>query len=138
VIRKFNKGHFDSSAHDSVSSQRRGLVCVPNHSEKEKSQLNEISIRRNFKKSGAPNFPAASIVGLFSQRRRISMQNPTKKTSTFGRTAAEANAENSSEAEIRRRAYELYEARGRGDGHDVEDWLEAEVEITGRSERAAA
>ena len=38
------------------------------------------------------------------------MQNPTtKKTSTFGRTAAEAN----SEEQIRTRAYELYEARGR-------------------------
>jgi len=62
------------------------------------------------------------------------MQNPTKKPSAFGRTAAEAN----SEEQIRIRAYELYEARGCGDGHDTEDWLEAEAEITGRSERIAA
>ena len=63
------------------------------------------------------------------------MQVPTsRKTSTMGRTAAEA----SYEEQIRRRAYELYEARGRGDGHDLEDWLEAEAEITGRSERTAA
>jgi hypothetical protein len=62
------------------------------------------------------------------------MQNPmTKKVSKFGRTAAE-----DSEEEIRRRAYELYEARGRGDGHDLEDWLEAEAEITGRTERTQA
>ena len=27
------------------------------------------------------------------------------------------------EARIHRRAYELYEARGHEDGHDVEDWL---------------
>ena len=27
------------------------------------------------------------------------------------------------------RAYELYEARGRRDGHDVEDWISAEREI---------
>jgi DUF2934 family protein len=27
------------------------------------------------------------------------------------------------------RAYELYEARGRVDGHDVQDWSEAEREI---------
>ena len=31
--------------------------------------------------------------------------------------------------EVRRRAYELYELRGRVDGHDVEDWLQAEDEV---------
>jgi len=62
------------------------------------------------------------------------MQNPmTKKVSTSGRTAAE-----DSEEQIRRRAYELYEARGRGDGHDLEDWLEAEAEITGRTDMTQA
>ena len=30
---------------------------------------------------------------------------------------------------IAQRAFQLYEARGRGDGHDVEDWLQAEEEI---------
>ena len=34
------------------------------------------------------------------------------------------------EDEIRRRAYELYEQRGREDGHDVEDWLRAEEQVT--------
>jgi hypothetical protein len=63
------------------------------------------------------------------------MQTPTtKKTTILGRTAAEPNYEE----QIRHRAYELYEARGRGDGHDLEDWLEAEAEITGISQRAAA
>jgi len=58
------------------------------------------------------------------------MQNPTTKNlRTFGRTAAEDNRE----VQIRTRAYELYEARNRGDGHDLEDWLEAEAEITGRT-----
>jgi hypothetical protein len=32
---------------------------------------------------------------------------------------------------IRDRAYQLYEQRGRRDGHDVEDWLQAEAEING-------
>ena len=32
--------------------------------------------------------------------------------------------------EIARRAYYLYEAHGRSDGHDVDDWLEAERELT--------
>jgi hypothetical protein len=63
------------------------------------------------------------------------MQKPPKeKVSTIGRTAAEADLEE----QIRRRAYELYETRGRGEGHDVEDWLEAEAEITGRGEMIAA
>lgn len=41
--------------------------------------------------------------------------------------------------EIRRRAYELYERRGREDGHDLEDWFRAEEEVTQkRSRRVAA
>jgi hypothetical protein len=31
---------------------------------------------------------------------------------------------------VRRRAYELYEARGRKDGYDLEDWLRAESEVS--------
>jgi hypothetical protein len=31
--------------------------------------------------------------------------------------------------QIRRRAYELYEQRGREDGHECEDWLQAEAEL---------
>jgi hypothetical protein len=37
---------------------------------------------------------------------------------------------------IRRRAYELYEARGREDGHDLEDWFRAETEIAQNKSRA--
>jgi hypothetical protein len=33
--------------------------------------------------------------------------------------------------QIRRRAYELYEARGGEEGHDLEDWNQAEAEILG-------
>jgi hypothetical protein len=40
---------------------------------------------------------------------------------------------------IRCRAYELYEQRGRGDGHALDDWLRAEREIKGsRSWRISA
>ena len=42
------------------------------------------------------------------------------------------------EEEIRRRAHELYEERGREDGHDMEDWLRAEAEITGTGVRTVA
>jgi hypothetical protein len=43
------------------------------------------------------------------------------------------------EERIRLRAYELYEKRGRLEGHDLEDWLQAEAEITlQRSRKASA
>ena len=42
------------------------------------------------------------------------------------------------EEQIRDRAYELYEARGREDGHEQEDWLQAEAEILGAQQKAAA
>jgi len=37
-----------------------------------------------------------------------------------------------SSTEIARRSYELFLARGGLDGHDVEDWLQAEAELLGR------
>ena len=42
------------------------------------------------------------------------------------------------EEEIRRRAYELYEKRGREDGHDLDNWLRAEAEITAKNPKTAA
>jgi hypothetical protein len=41
------------------------------------------------------------------------------------------------EQQIRQRAYELYEQRGRTDGHDLDNWLQAEYEIKGRQANAA-
>lgn len=35
-------------------------------------------------------------------------------------------------AEIRRRAYKLYEEHGKTDGHALEDWAQAEAEILRR------
>jgi len=42
------------------------------------------------------------------------------------------------EEDIRARAYELFEARGREDGHDLEDWVRAEEEINDRKNNSAA
>ncbi len=42
------------------------------------------------------------------------------------------------EHQIRLRAHELYEARGREDGHDLDDWLRAEEEITQKNVRPIA
>ena len=61
------------------------------------------------------------------------MQSLTTKR-IFGRAEIEASVEE----QIRTRAYELFEARGREEGHDLEDWLEAEAEITGTTIKTAA
>jgi Protein of unknown function (DUF2934) len=42
------------------------------------------------------------------------------------------------EYQIRLRAYELYEQRGREDGHAEEDWLRAKEEITRKKARTAS
>jgi hypothetical protein len=42
------------------------------------------------------------------------------------------------EEKIRLRAYQLYEARGRQDGHDLDDWLQAEAETLGSQRKATA
>ena len=42
------------------------------------------------------------------------------------------------EQQIQQRAYELYEQRGRTDGHELDDWLQAECEIKGTQANAAA
>ena len=42
------------------------------------------------------------------------------------------------EHQIRQRAYELYEECGREDGHELDDWLRAEEEITQKKAGAIA
>jgi hypothetical protein len=58
---------------------------------------------------------------------------PTKKTPRLITSAPPKNIEE----QIRRRAYELYEARGREDGRDLDDWFHAESEIKGKAAKAA-
>ena len=59
---------------------------------------------------------------------------PTKKQPTTVAIESHSNLEE----EIRRRAYEIYEARGREVGHDLDDWLRAEGEVSGTSALTAA
>lgn len=56
----------------------------------------------------------------------------TTKRSEPTRTVPDATQR---EEEIRQHAYELYESRGREDGHDFADWLQAEAEILGNKKR---
>jgi hypothetical protein len=43
-----------------------------------------------------------------------------------------SEADKSRAERIREAAYQFYEARGRLDGHDLEDWLAAEAAVDGR------
>lgn len=58
--------------------------------------------------------------------------------STSDSTPAEACTPPNSEELIRRCMYDLYQQRGRADGHDVDGWLQAEAELTARSKAVAA
>jgi len=49
-------------------------------------------------------------------------------------TNRDASVTTHDEEKLRARAYELYEVRGRIDGHAEEDWLQAEGEVAGSSE----
>jgi hypothetical protein len=49
-----------------------------------------------------------------------------------------AESHSNLEEEIRRHAYELYMERGREDGHDLDDWLQAEAEIAIKNSTTAA
>ena len=40
--------------------------------------------------------------------------------------------------QIKRRAYELFEERGKVHGRDLEDWLQAEIEVLDARDLAAA
>jgi len=68
---------------------------------------------------------------------------PITRRRTAGRTWSKSNPANvgtdrNLEEEIRRRAYALYEQRGREDGHDLDDWLHAEAELTAQAMKTAA
>jgi len=52
-----------------------------------------------------------------------------QRTTTRGKRQLADSAEQV-EKKIRKRAYELYELRGREDGLDLDDWLKAESEVS--------
>jgi hypothetical protein len=62
---------------------------------------------------------------------------PCKRTPLRNPSATVTSETQKVEHQIRLRAHELYEARGREDGHDLEDWLRAEDEMTGKKFRTA-
>ena len=60
-------------------------------------------------------------------------ENPSKKP-----PATVTSEPQELEHQIRLRAQQLYEARGREDGHELDDWLGAQEEIREKKVRTAA
>jgi hypothetical protein len=54
------------------------------------------------------------------------------------RTATQNEITPKLEPRIRLRAYEIFEQHGRQDGHDWDDWLQAEAELTQQTKTVAA
>jgi len=71
-----------------------------------------------------------------SARRRT--DNVLSMSSVMESPTALAITSGVSESDIARRAFELYCDRGREDGHDVDDWLNAERELRDVSSSSAA
>jgi len=61
---------------------------------------------------------------------------PTSKAIPINATHAESGTNGEIEETIRTRAYQLYEQRGRADGHDLQDWLQAKAEAEAANTRA--
>jgi len=51
---------------------------------------------------------------------------------SFRQITIDLGSQELTEEYIRKRAYQIYEQRGREDGHDKEDWYQAEAEIVGK------
>ena len=58
-------------------------------------------------------------------RRQAGVKRPTSRSGH-----QDAGSASLSPDEIRLRAYEIYIERGRSDGQDLEDWFQAEKELT--------
>ena len=59
---------------------------------------------------------------------------PTRFMTTNPTTSSSSDLQE----QIRRRAYELYEERGKDHGNDLADWLRAESEVTRQRSKAMA
>ncbi len=65
---------------------------------------------------------------------------PDRRTATRRQTPALAVTKSAPELQerIRQRAHELYEQRGRDEGHELDDWLQAESEVAQKKAKAVA
>jgi hypothetical protein len=80
-----------------------------------------------------------AIQGDDNFKKGVTDMKPTRRMPTLLLTPQQTT-ESSSELQeqIRRRAYERHEQRGRDDGHDLDDWLHAELEVQVKTKTVAA
>jgi hypothetical protein len=90
--------------------------------------------------SNASDFETYVSTPFVSLRRKswrsFVMKRPKKPLA--GSSTSKPAAASVTEEAIRQRAYELYEQRGRLDGHAVDDWLTAEAELQLKRKNVAA
>jgi hypothetical protein len=64
---------------------------------------------------------------------------PARPTSTPRQTPTQVRKSTPDlQEQIGHRAYELYEQRGRVDGHELDDWLQSEAEVTQKKANAVS
>jgi len=81
---------------------------------------------------------AVSPVKELRSERTAAATPPSFKVTPIRKQATDISSSRAyTERIIRERAYELYEERGRQDGHAEEDWLRAEAEVLGAVFRGA-
>jgi hypothetical protein len=80
-----------------------------------------------------PRAKGAQVTTMKPPAKPDTSTSPQKKNGKNGN----ANAAFDLESAIRARAYELYEKRGRQDGHAQADWFQAEAEVRSRFSRTA-
>ena len=66
------------------------------------------------------------------------MKVSVKKSTTKNTNADRGESAVDLQEQISRRAYELYERRGREAGHETEDWLQAEAELASERTKPVA
>jgi len=69
----------------------------------------------------------------------MSKENEMRATGNLNRKSSAESMDQEMREQIEKRAYELFEARGAEPGHELEDWVRAELEIVQqtRPQRAA-
>ena len=80
---------------------------------------------REMKFSSPANLPSPAN----PSQRSTNMFESTEKSSQTENKALEVHPK---DEEIGLRAYQIYVERGSADGHDVDDWLQAERELSGK------
>jgi hypothetical protein len=73
-----------------------------------------------------------------NERSEIAVKRKPNEAITPETTALTTEAKYELQEQIRRRAYELYEQHGAEDGRELDNWLQAEAEVTESMARAKA